>query len=72
MPIYSETDLVVPPALEINALRPDGITTAELQSELRASVLPSGDDLTLLDETQKAGVIAARVMTTDLDNMASP
>jgi predicted HNH restriction endonuclease len=46
--IYSETDLVVP-ALEIIARRPDGITTTELQSQLRASLRPSGDDLTLLD-----------------------
>ena len=48
MAIYSETDLVVP-ALEIIARRPDGITTTELQSQLRASLRPSGDDLTLLD-----------------------
>ncbi len=47
MAIYSETDLVVP-ALEIIDRRPDGITTTELQSELRASLRPSGDDLTLL------------------------
>lgn len=47
MAIYSETDLVVP-ALEIIARRPDGITTTELQSELKASLRPSGDDLTLL------------------------
>lgn len=48
MAVYSETDLVVP-ALELIAARPDGITTSELQSELRASLRPSGDDLTLLD-----------------------
>jgi predicted HNH restriction endonuclease len=46
--IYSETDLVVP-ALEIIARRHDGITTTELQSELRAILRPSGDDLTLLE-----------------------
>jgi predicted HNH restriction endonuclease len=46
--IYSETDLVLP-ALEIIARHPDGITTSELQSRLRASLRPSGDDLTLLD-----------------------
>lgn len=48
MAVYSETDLVVP-ALEIISSRNDGITTTELQSQLRASLRPTGDDLTLLD-----------------------
>jgi hypothetical protein len=45
--VYSESDLVVP-ALEIIACHPDGVTTSELLSELRAILRPSGDDLTLL------------------------
>jgi predicted HNH restriction endonuclease len=48
VPIYSESDLVVP-ALEIIARRRDGIATTELQSELREALRPSGDDLTLLE-----------------------
>lgn len=47
MPIYSESDLVVP-ALIIIAASPDGITTSELSKQLRTRLEPSGDDLTLL------------------------
>jgi predicted HNH restriction endonuclease len=48
MPVYSETDLVVP-AVVIIAANPSGITTAELSKQLRERLEPSGDDLTLLD-----------------------
>jgi predicted HNH restriction endonuclease len=47
MPIYSETDLVVP-ALEIISASPNGLTTAELSRELRRTLKPTGDDLTVL------------------------
>jgi hypothetical protein len=47
MPVYSESDLVVP-ALIIIAANPNGITTSELSKELRIRLEPSDDDLTLL------------------------
>jgi len=47
MPVYSESDLVVP-AVGIIAANPDGITTTELSKHLRQRLEPSGDDLTLL------------------------
>jgi hypothetical protein len=48
MPIYSESDLVVP-AVVIIAANPSGITTTELSKQLRERLEPSGDDLVLLD-----------------------
>lgn len=47
MPIYSESDLVIP-ALAIIAANPNGINTTELLKQLRIRLEPSGDDLTLL------------------------
>ena len=47
MPVYSESDLVVP-AVVIIAANPEGITTTELSKQLRERLEPSGDDLTLL------------------------
>src|SRR5262245_24934079 len=47
MPLYSESDLVVP-AVVIIAANPEGITTTELSKQLRQRLEPSGDDLTLL------------------------
>jgi predicted HNH restriction endonuclease len=47
MPIYSETDLVVP-ATSIIAAHSGGIGTTELSRELRSQLRPSGDDLTIL------------------------
>lgn len=46
MPVYSESDLIVP-ALGIIAEHP-GIDTSELSKKLRSQLKPTGDDLTLL------------------------
>ena len=54
MPIYWESDLVVP-AAGIIAAHEDGIGTTELSRLLRSQLRPSGDDLTIL-----AGRSAAR------------
>ncbi len=48
MPVYSESDLVVP-AVVIIATNPNGVTTTELIKQLRVRLEPSGDDLTVLD-----------------------
>jgi predicted HNH restriction endonuclease len=47
MGIYSEADLIVP-ALEIISQHEDGITTADLHTELRRYLRPSGSDLNKL------------------------
>jgi predicted HNH restriction endonuclease len=47
MPVYSESDLVVP-AVAIIARHPDGIDTTDLLHRLRVELKPSGDDLTIL------------------------
>jgi len=47
MPIYSESDLIVP-AVTIIAGHPNGIETSELLKMLRSQLRPSGDDLTIL------------------------
>src|SRR5262245_2938455 len=47
MPVYSESDLVIP-AVIIIAAHPEGITTTALSKQLRERLEPSGDDLTQL------------------------
>ena len=47
MPIFSESDLIIP-ALEVIAEHPDGIDTSELLSLLRRQLKPTGDDLEIL------------------------
>ena len=47
MPVYSESDLVVP-AVAIIAQYPDGIDTTDLLRRLHVELKPSDDDLTIL------------------------